>query len=127
MNFLGMGSLEILLVFFIAFIFLGPERMVEVGRTLGKTLRQLQRFSTDFSKTVINEEDLNLLERPLVHQRGARGHFETESNPQGESETDGQAPVKQLEEPVSFSPSSENQEKENLQQPPNGSKEENQV
>ena len=47
MNFLGMGTMEILLILLIAFIFLGPDRMVNAARFLGKTVGQLRRMSDD--------------------------------------------------------------------------------
>ena len=40
MNFLGMGSLEVLAILLVAFIFLGPDRMVEAARFLGKMARR---------------------------------------------------------------------------------------
>ena len=108
MNFLGMGTIEVLVILLLAFIFLGPERMVEVGRTLGKTIRQLRRFSTDISETIMDEDALGLLERPIVHQRGGRGHFETEDYPQPGSQTDSKGTAEEKpDEPVGFKSASQ--------------------
>jgi sec-independent protein translocase protein TatB len=40
MNFLGVGPFEILLILVIATIILGPERMAQAGRTLGRLYAQ---------------------------------------------------------------------------------------
>lgn len=39
MDFLGVGPLELILVFVIILIFLGPDQMVNTGQTLGKFIR----------------------------------------------------------------------------------------
>lgn len=41
MDILGVGPLELLFIFLIALIFLGPTDMVKAGRTLGKFMRQI--------------------------------------------------------------------------------------
>ena len=33
---MGMGSLEVIVILLIAFIFLGPQKMIEAARALGK-------------------------------------------------------------------------------------------
>ena len=46
MNFLGMGPMEILIILLVAFIFLGPERMVDAARTFGKWTGELRRMGS---------------------------------------------------------------------------------
>ena len=41
MDVLGIGPLELLFIFLIALIFLGPTDMVKAGRTLGKAMRKI--------------------------------------------------------------------------------------
>ncbi len=43
MSFLGLGPMEVLIVLLVAFIFLGPERMVDAARMPGKGMRELSR------------------------------------------------------------------------------------
>lgn len=43
MTFLGMGPFEIIIILLVAFIFLGPERMADAARTLGKWTSELRR------------------------------------------------------------------------------------
>ena len=45
MSFLGMSYLEILVVALVAFVFLGPERMVGVARNLGKMVRTVRAMA----------------------------------------------------------------------------------
>ena len=46
MSFLGMGTFEILIILLVAFIFLGPERMIDAARTLGKWTGELKRMGS---------------------------------------------------------------------------------
>src|SRR4030042_3085206 len=41
MDILGVGPLELLFIFLIALIFLGPNDMVKAGRTLGRMMRKV--------------------------------------------------------------------------------------
>jgi Sec-independent protein translocase protein TatA len=68
MSFLGMGSLEVLAILLVAFIFLGPERMVEAARFLGKIARDARRLTDELPNLVM--EDDKPAEAPIVHRRG---------------------------------------------------------
>ena len=56
MNFLGMGTLEILIILLIAFIFLGPTKMMDAGRTLGKAVRELRKMAAELPQANMGEE-----------------------------------------------------------------------
>ena len=61
MNILGMGFLELLVVFLIAFIVLGPERMMEMSRKAGRLVGDLRRMNSGLRETLTiddSEEDL---------------------------------------------------------------------
>jgi sec-independent protein translocase protein TatB len=45
MNILGVGPLELLLILAIALIVVGPERLPEIARAIGKTWRQINNMS----------------------------------------------------------------------------------
>jgi sec-independent protein translocase protein TatB len=45
MDFLGIGPLELIVVLIIAFIVVGPERLPELARSLGKTVGDLRALS----------------------------------------------------------------------------------
>ena len=55
MDFFGVGPLEILLILAIALIVLGPRRLPEIGRTLGRTVRVLRKASFDLTAQVNKE------------------------------------------------------------------------
>jgi Tat protein translocase TatB subunit len=55
MNFLGVGPAELLLIFAIALIVLGPGKLPELARTLGKALRELRRMSLEVTAEFAKE------------------------------------------------------------------------
>ena len=57
MGFLGIGPWEIVLIIILALILLGPGRMTEIARTLGKIVRSVRKASADFTTTVTREFD----------------------------------------------------------------------
>lgn len=57
MNILGMGTLEILVILLLAFIFLGPSRMIDAARILGKASRELRRMADEFSSMHLPVEE----------------------------------------------------------------------
>ena len=56
MNIFGMGPLELLVIALIAFILLGPQRMVDAARLLGKTTKEVRRMTDELPKIVLEEE-----------------------------------------------------------------------
>ena len=61
MNFLGMGFLEILIILIIAFIFLGPERMVDAARMLGKLVREARNIASEVPRVVVDDDDIKIV------------------------------------------------------------------
>ena len=57
MNFFGMGTMEVLIVLLVAFIFLGPDRMVDAARFLGKLAGEARRMVADLPTVVLDEEE----------------------------------------------------------------------
>mgnify|MGYP001460471990 CR=1 FL=1 len=57
MNIFGMGTLEILLIMLIAFIFLGPEKMIAGAKKLGQLTRDAKNLSTNFNTILLDEEN----------------------------------------------------------------------
>ncbi|MEK9991793.1 MAG: twin-arginine translocase TatA/TatE family subunit, partial [Paracoccaceae bacterium] len=49
---LGAGEILIILVF--ALIFIGPKKLPELARTLGKSFRELQKAKDDFTGELMN-------------------------------------------------------------------------
>ena len=63
MSFLGMGTMEIFIILLVAFIFLGPERMVDAARTLGKWTGELRRMGSTVQAEM---DDLVNVDSPLA-------------------------------------------------------------
>ena len=55
MNFFNIGTAELMLVFVIALVVVGPRRLPEVGRTLGKVLRDVRQMSQEFTAPIMQE------------------------------------------------------------------------
>ncbi|MSQ21689.1 MAG: twin-arginine translocase TatA/TatE family subunit [Dehalococcoidia bacterium] len=47
MSFFGIGPTELVFILVIALLLLGPGKMVETARSLGKYVRDLQRFTSE--------------------------------------------------------------------------------
>lgn len=55
MDFLGIGMGEILLILIVALLIWGPGRIIEISRSLGKTVRAFKQAAGDLS-TQVNKE-----------------------------------------------------------------------
>ena len=55
MSFLGSGPIELVVVLLVAFIVLGPERMVDTARLMGKGIREVRRMTASLSDVVIED------------------------------------------------------------------------
>ena len=55
MGFQGIGIWEILIILIVVLIVLGPRRLPEIARTLGKAVRAMKKASTDFTATITRE------------------------------------------------------------------------
>jgi TatA/E family protein of Tat protein translocase len=55
LNFLGIGPGELLLILILAFVIFGPKRLPEIGRTLGKAMRELRNASDDLTSQFRDE------------------------------------------------------------------------
>ena len=55
MNFFNIGTAELMLIFVIALVVVGPRRLPEVGRTLGKVLRDVRQMSQEFTAPIMQE------------------------------------------------------------------------
>ena len=56
MSFFGIGSLEIIIILVVAFLVLGPTRLVGVARGLGKIVRELRSATSQITR-IMEEED----------------------------------------------------------------------
>ena len=78
MSFLGMGTFEILIILLVAFIFLGPERMIDAARTLGKWTGELRRMGSTVQAEM---DDLTNVGAPLTSR------YDQKQRPRGSVDT----------------------------------------
>ena len=57
MDFMAVGTSEILMILLVAILVVGPNRIVEVARTIGKIMRTLRKASFDLTSTITKELD----------------------------------------------------------------------
>jgi len=82
MNLMGMGIMELAVVFLVAFLVLGPSKSIDMARTVGKVVRDLRRTMADLSSAV----DLDL-DRPAPSGGDRPASVAVpEENPPGKSE-----------------------------------------
>lgn len=55
MDFFGIGTGEVLMILLVALLVLGPNRVVEFGRSMGKVMRTIKKASFDLTSTVTKE------------------------------------------------------------------------
>jgi sec-independent protein translocase protein TatA len=65
MDFFGIGTGEVLMVLLVALLVLGPNRVVDFARSMGKVMRTIKKASFDLTSTVTRE-----LEEEKSHSPG---------------------------------------------------------
>ena len=71
----GIGMSELIVIFAIGLIVLGPKRLPELARTLGRTLAEFRRASTDLRREFMEATDEASLAPP---------HLESEARPEAQ-------------------------------------------
>jgi len=51
----GIGSTELLVILVVALIVVGPSKLPEIARTLGKAMAEFKKVSTDVKRTIEQE------------------------------------------------------------------------
>ena len=82
MNILGIGTLELIVIFVIAFIFLGPDRLVQTARFLGKLFADMRRISSELPELVGGDEFAANSTGPLAKQRDIDSGMDKENKDQ---------------------------------------------
>ena len=68
MNFMGMGVMEMAVIFLVAFLVLGPSKSIDMARSAGKVVRDLRRSFADIASAV----DLEHPDRPASPRKDQR-------------------------------------------------------
>jgi sec-independent protein translocase protein TatB len=92
MNFLNIGTGELLLVFVIALIVVGPRRLPEMVRNLGKIMNDLRKMSQEFTTQITQE-----LESPAKELAEVKRELEAPIKELGEITQGLEAPAKESE------------------------------
>ena len=107
MNFFNIGTPELILIFIIALIFVGPRRLPEVAREIGKVLSDLRKMSQEFTTDLTREleapakelaEMKQALEAPVKELAEMKQVLEAPVKELAEMKQELEAPVKELTE-----------------------------
>lgn len=60
MNLFGIGSLEVLFVIVLALLVLGPSRMADVARDMGRYVREFRRATSEIPRLVSLDDEPSL-------------------------------------------------------------------
>jgi len=52
MNFMGMGIVELAVIFLVSFLVLGPSKSIDMARTVGKVIRDLRTAMADMTSAI---------------------------------------------------------------------------
>ena len=75
---LNIGPQELLLILIVALVVVGPQRLPELGRTIGKALREFRKIQDDVKDTI--RFDLNDEPKPYVRPRKTPGAPNSDGN-----------------------------------------------
>ncbi len=88
MNVFGIVVTELLFVLVVALIVLGPERMTQTARTLGKYMRELQRATAEIPRLISLDEEPKSSPPPQRQQLPAPDQPASEPEPSQETPED---------------------------------------
>lgn len=113
MNIIGMGPLEVLVILLLAFILLGPQKMVDGARLLGRAYREVRRMSADLPAMVLEDDPSRTERRPS--EDASRGAGDDRSADAGDGESAGEEAA--AENPVAFQPAQTSRRGSESEQP----------
>ncbi len=79
----SIGFGEILLILVLGLVIFGPKRLPEIGRTVGRSLREFRRAASDLRSDI--EADVNEPPRGSVDERARRLREREPAPPRGEA------------------------------------------
>jgi len=65
MNIMGMGIVELAVIFLVSFLVLGPSKSIDMAKTLGKVIRDLKSAMADMTSAI----DLDQTRSPAAPQK----------------------------------------------------------
>ena len=90
----SIGMTELIVILVVALVVIGPKRLPELARTLGKALGDFKRATSDFQDSFSLEDDYELLdedarEKEPGEKKSGRKAGEEEDAAEGEAAPDG--------------------------------------
>jgi len=61
----GIGTTELILILVVALLVLGPQRLPEVMKLLGKVLSQFRKITDEVKKEIMDQEELGEIQESL--------------------------------------------------------------
>ncbi len=62
----SIGITELIIIFVVALVVIGPKRLPDLAKTLGKTLRDFKRATSDFQDSIDLDSDVEIEETSSV-------------------------------------------------------------
>jgi Tat protein translocase TatB subunit len=97
---LNIGPQELILILIVALVVVGPQRLPELGRTIGKALREFRKIQDDVKDTI--KFDLN--DEPEPYVRPKKTPTPGAASPGGNGATAGDADVTEDATPATALP-----------------------
>ncbi len=93
----GMGPVEIMVILLIGFVLLGPERMIDAAKLIGKASKEVRRMTDELPRLTLDDEI-----GPISDKAGPGSGPVTTSGPSGSSNVDAGADAGPDSTPVDF-------------------------
>lgn len=100
----GIGMPELLIIMAVALIVIGPKKLPDLARSLGKGLAEFKRAAQDLKDSINVDEDIKEVKTSLIDsvnetQPTARGKQKKEQGPGTPAETPGDIPSEPPDKP----------------------------
>jgi Tat protein translocase TatB subunit len=89
----GIGMTELLVIFVIGLLVLGPKRLPELARSLGRGLAEFRRASGDMRREFVDFSEDVRIDNPDPHEPDPKPSTEPDPAQQSPGETDADAPA----------------------------------
>ena len=76
MSFIGMGPLEVFLVLLVAFLVMGPQRMIEIAKLFGKALSELRRLNSGLAEVLEDSAEVDTVSSESDKEQADETHHD---------------------------------------------------
>jgi len=95
----GIGMPEMLLILAIALIVIGPKKLPDLAKSLGRAMREFKRATSDFKETLAMDEDFSEVKQTFDDiGTDIKDTVDFTATPQDKPSHDADAPEKQTEQ-----------------------------